>query len=141
MHVVTNTVTRRGRVYTSTLLRRSYRADGKVKKQTLANLSHLDPELIALIDGWLKGRRYLQADEAFQTVESKPAGHVAAVLQMAAKLDLAKLIDPRPSPKRDLALALICERVLCPQSKLASARSLGQSTLALRAPGRERRPG
>ena len=36
MHVVTNTVRRGGREYTSTLLRRSYREGGKVKKETLA---------------------------------------------------------------------------------------------------------
>ena len=41
MHVVTNTVRRGEREYSSVLLRRSYREDGKVKKQTLANLSHL----------------------------------------------------------------------------------------------------
>ena len=85
MHVVTNTIRRGDREYTSTLLRRSYREGGKVKKQTLANLSHLEPELIELIRGWLRGRRYLDADDAFQTERSLPAGHVNAVLAMARK--------------------------------------------------------
>ena len=49
MHVV-NVVSRQGgREYTSTLLRNSYREDGKVKKQTLANLSHLPEPLVELI--------------------------------------------------------------------------------------------
>jgi transposase len=39
-------------------------------------------------------------------------------------------LDREPSRQRDLALALICGRVLCPQSKLASSRALGRSTLA-----------
>ncbi len=43
MHVVTNRVRHGEREYTSTLLRRSYREGGKVKKETLANLSHLPP--------------------------------------------------------------------------------------------------
>jgi hypothetical protein len=130
MHVVTNVIRRGDREYTSTLLRRSYREGGQVKKQTLANLSHLDPELIEVIRGWLRGRRYVDVDEAFQTERSLPAGHVNAVLGMARKLGLARLLDREPSRQRDLAVALICQRVLGPRSKLQSARALAQSTLA-----------
>jgi Transposase DDE domain len=130
MHVVTNTVRRGDREYTSTLLRRSYREAGKVKKQTLANLSHLDAELIELIRGFLRGERYVEAGSAFQTERSLPAGHVNAVLAMASKLGLARLLDREPSRSRDVAVALICQRVLCPESKLATARALARSTLA-----------
>jgi hypothetical protein len=130
MHVVTNTVRRGEREYTSTLLRRSYRQAGKVRKQTLANLSHLPPELIELIRGALRGVRYLPADEAFRIERSVQAGHVNAVLAMARELDLARLIDRQPSRARDLALALICQRVIHPESKLATARALARSTLA-----------
>src|SRR5262245_7242384 len=49
MHVVTNTIRRGDQVYTAHLLRRSYREGGKVKKETLANLSHLPEEVIELI--------------------------------------------------------------------------------------------
>jgi hypothetical protein len=131
MHVVTNVIRRGDREYTSTLLRRSYREGGKVKKQTLANLSHLDEELIEVIRGWLRGRRYVDVAEAFQSGRSLPAGHVNAVLLMARRLGLARLLDREPSRQRDLAAALICQRVLGPQSKLASARALARSTLAL----------
>jgi len=130
MHVVTNTIRRGNREYSSVLLRRSYREGAKVKKQTLANLSHLDAELIELIRGWLRGRRYVEVDDAFQTERSLPAGHVNAVLAMARKLELARLVDRSASRERDLVLALICQRVLCPESKLATARALGRSTLA-----------
>jgi hypothetical protein len=130
MHVVTNTVRRGESEYSSTLLRRSYREGGKVKKQTLANLSHLDADLIELIRGYLRGERFVEVDAAFQTERSLPAGHVDAVLAMARKLDLARLLERSPSRQRDLALALICQRVLHPESKLASARALGRSTLA-----------
>src|ERR1700674_3519908 len=119
MHVVTNKVRRGKAEYSSTLLRRSSREGGKVKKETLANLSHLPPELIELIRGFLRGDRYVELGEAFQTERSLPAGHVQAVLAMARKLGLARLLDREPSRQRDLALALICGRVLCPQSKLA----------------------
>ena len=130
MHVVTNTIRRGDREYTSTLLRRSYREGGKVRKQTLANLSHLDGELIELIRGWLRGRRYVEVDDAIQVERSLPAGHVNAVVVMARKLGLAQLLDRSPSRQRDLAVALICQRVLCPESKLATARALSRSTLA-----------
>jgi Transposase DDE domain len=130
MHVVTNTIRRGDREYSSVLLRRSYREGGRVKKQTLANLSHLDAEVVELIRGWLRGERYVEVGAAFQTERSLPAGHVNAVLAMARKLDLAGLLDRAASPERDRALALVCQRVLCPQSKLATARSFGQSTLA-----------
>ncbi len=130
MHVVTNTVRRGGREYSSTLLRRSYREGGKVKKETLANLSHLEAELIELIRGYLRGERYVTVDEAFRTERSLPAGHVNAVVAMAGKLGLAGLLDRERSRARDLAVALVCQRVLCPESKLASARALGRSTLA-----------
>lgn len=129
MHVVTNTVRKGGRQYHSHLLRRSYRADGKVKKQTLANLSHLPEEAIELIRGVLRGNHYMAADEAFTIERSLPAGHVAAALAMARRLDLARLLDRKPSPQRDLCLAMICQRALAPASKLATARALGQSTL------------
>lgn len=55
MHVVTNRVRHGEREYTSTLLRRSYRENGKVRKETLANLSHLPSEVIELIRGSLRG--------------------------------------------------------------------------------------
>ena len=43
MHVVKVVSRQGGREYTSTLLRNSYREDGKVKTETVGNLSHLRP--------------------------------------------------------------------------------------------------
>src|SRR5215210_3091286 len=129
MHVVTNRVRHGEREYTSTLLRRSYREGGKVKKETLANLSHLPPELIELIRGALRGQRYVAADEAFSIERSLPAGHVEAALEMARRLQLARLLDRAPSRARELCLAMIIQQALRPGSKLQTARSLAQSTL------------
>jgi hypothetical protein len=129
MHVVTTRQRRGEKEYTATLLRRSYREGGKVKKQTLANLSHLPDELVELIGRYLRGERFIAGDE-FAIERSLPAGHVTAALAMARRLDFARLLDRSPSRERDLALALIVGRVLGPDSKLGFARSLGQSTLA-----------
>jgi len=130
MHVVTNHVRHGEREYTSTLLRRSYREGGKVRKETLANLSHLPPQAIELIRGALRGESYVPAGEAFEIERSLPAGHVQAALSMARRLDLARLLDRSPCRERDLVMAMVCERVIAPASKLASARALQQSTLA-----------
>jgi len=55
MHVTTTRRHYKGKVYETTLLRRSYRQDGKVRNQTLANLSHLPAETIELVRRSLKG--------------------------------------------------------------------------------------
>ena len=70
MHVVTTERRSGEAVYNTTLLRRSYREGGKVKKQTLANLSHLPPEIIELIRGALRGTRYVTAGEGFEIERS-----------------------------------------------------------------------
>jgi transposase len=128
-HVVTNTVKRGGREYHSHLLRRSYREGGKVKKETLANLSHLDDEAIELLRGHLRGETLVAADAAFQVERSVPAGHVEAALAMARRLELERVIERSPSRERDRCLAMIVARVLRPGSKLATVRSLSQTTL------------
>ena len=130
MHVVTNKIRRGEREYTATLLRRSYREDGKVKKETLANLSHLPAEAIDAIRRVLAGESLMSAEQAFEIEASLPAGHVNAALLMARRLELAKLLDSRPSRQRDLCMAMILSRVIAPGSKLSTVRTLGQSTLA-----------
>ena len=129
-HVVTTRRQGARREYVAHLLRRSYREGGQVKKETVANLSHLPEEVVELIRGALRGESFLAAEEEFEVERSLPAGHVNAVLGMMRKLGLARLLDREPSAERRLALALICQRVLVPASKLATSRLLGQSTLA-----------
>jgi transposase len=130
MHVVTTKRRVGEREYSTTLLRRSFREDGKVKKQTLANLSQLPPEAIEAIRATLRGEVLVAADEAFAIERSLPAGHVAAAMAMARRLELARLLDRKRSRQRDLCLAMICQRAIAPASKLATVRALGQSTLA-----------
>ena len=130
MHVVTTSRRVGEREYTNTLLRRSYREDGKVKKETLANLSRLPPEAIDAVRAALRGEVLVPAGAAFAIERSLPAGHVQAALAMARRLELGRLLDRSPSRERDLVLAMICQRVIAPASKLGTVRALGQSTLA-----------
>src|SRR6266705_467347 len=130
MHVVTTRRRVGEREYTSTLLRRSYREGGQVKKEALANLSRLPAEAIDAIRATLRGEVLVPADRAFVIERSLPAGHVIAAVAMARRLGLARLLDRQPSRERDLVLAMICQRVVAPASKLATARALSLSTLA-----------
>jgi transposase len=130
IHVVTNWRLGKGREYVSHLLRRSYREDGKVKNETVGNISHLPGELVELVRAGLRGEPVGVLGQGFEIERSLPAGHVAAALMMARRLELARLLDRTPSRERDLCLAMICQRVIAPASKLATARLLGQSTLA-----------
>ena len=68
--------------YVSSLLRRSFRKpDGRVGKQTLANLSALPDAAIDAVEAVLKGKTLLDADAdaALAVTRSLPHGHVAPV--------------------------------------------------------------
>ena len=99
------------RVYESVLVRRTYRDGGKVRHETLANLSALPAEAVAAIEATLKGERLVPAGQAVTITGSLPHGHVAAVHAMAAKLGLPALLGPA-GRQRDLALALVISRVV-----------------------------
>jgi DDE family transposase len=123
-------VTKSGEVrrYESVLLRRTYREGGKVKHQTLANLSQLPEQAVAAMEAALKGAPLVTADAAVSITRSLPHGHVAAVMAMAGKLGLPALLGP-PGRMRDLALALIVSRVVRPASKLSTLTWWGDVTL------------
>jgi len=109
----------RRRDYSSAYLRRTYREDGKVKNETVANLSALPAHVIDLIDAGLKGTALVPAGEALTITRSVPHGHVAAVWAMAGKLGMPGLLGPA-CRERDLAAALIVSRVVAPGSKLST---------------------
>ena len=108
-----------GRVYQRHLLRRSYRDGGKVRKETLANLSHLPDEAIEAVRLVLAGTTVVDADAGVQVTRSLPHGHVAAIHAQARTLGLPALLGP-PCPQRDLAYALVVSRVARPASKLST---------------------
>jgi hypothetical protein len=105
--------------YSSAYLRRTYRDGGKVKNETVANLSALPDHVIDWIDAGLKGQQLVPAAGAVTITRSLPHGHVAAGHAMAGKLGLPALLGPA-CPQRDLALALIISRVAAPASKLST---------------------
>ena len=84
--------------YSSAYLRRTYRDGGKVKNETVANLSALPGHVIDLIDAGLKGRQLVPAAEAVAITGSLPHGHVAAVHAMAAHAGPARAARPGGPP-------------------------------------------
>jgi hypothetical protein len=114
--------------YTSAYLRRTYRDAGKVKNETVANLSALPGHVIDWIDAGLKGQQLVPAASAVTITGSVPHGHAAAVHAMAAKLGLPALLGPA-GRQRDLALALIISRVIAPASKLSTLTWWADTTL------------
>ena len=117
------------RDYETHLLRRSYRQDGKVKNETVANLSHLPTELIEVIRASLAGQEFVPAGTAATVTGSRPHGHVAAIHAQARALGFPGLLGP-PGRHRDMVLALIIARVARPASKLATTRWWADTTLA-----------
>ncbi len=116
-------------VYETTLLRRSFREGGKVKNETVGNLSHLPAHVIEGIRAGLAGRVLVDPDDAFQICRSLPHGHVAAVLGVLRSLDLERLICRERCRERDLVVALICQALIAPGSKLSCTRRFSQTTL------------
>ncbi len=117
------------RIYVSHLVRRSVRDGKRVRHETVANVSKLPAAAIEALSAALRGEALLGGAESLRITDSLPAGHAEAVLGAARRLGLPRLLDRSPSKNRDLALAMICQRVLSPGSKLATARALQQSTL------------
>jgi len=129
-HVVTTKRKYNGKVYCTHLLRRSYRQDGKVKNETLGNLSHLPDTVIDLIRRSLAGESFVPAGQTFEISRSHPHGHVQAVALAMQRLCLASVLSSKPCRQRDLVLAMVASRIVSPATKLATTRLWNLSTLA-----------
>jgi len=108
------------REYESRLLRRSFRKpDGKVGKQTLANLSALPDAAVEAVEAVLKGAALVDAGTGLAVGRSRGHGHVALVHAAARQLGFPDLLGPA-CRQRDLAYALVISRVVAPKTKLAT---------------------
>ena len=129
-------ITRRehkGKVYQTTLLRRSYRQGGKVKHETLGNISHLPTRLIDIIRRGLRGD-WPDHGGQWDIIRTLPHGHVAAVLGTLRNIGLDNVLFSRPGRQREIIIGLIVSRIIEPASKLATARGLKMETAATSLP-------
>lgn len=124
VHVVTTQRKVGDKVYKTHLLRHSYREGDQVKARTVANLSSLPDSLVELIRLGLKGEPIAPATGGMKLVESRPHGHVAAVVGTMRAIGMDRLFATRKSREKDLALALVAGRVIHPGSKLSLSRFL-----------------
>ena len=112
------------------LLREGWREGKRVRKRTVANLSHWPRSQVEALRRVLKGETLVSVQEVFEVRSSLAHGHVEAVLGTLRRIELDRLISSRPSPQRDLVVAMIVERLLHGSSKLASTRLWHTTTLA-----------
>lgn len=131
VHVATTVRRYKGKTYQTHLLRRTYREDGKVKHQTLGNLSHLPPDLIDVIRRrLLAGQPLMEADGDFEILRTLPHGHVAAVLGTMRNIGFEEIIGSRSCKERNLVVAMVVARIIDARSKLATVRNLAEETAA-----------
>ena len=113
------------------LLRESYRQGGKVRKRTLANLTHWPAEVVEALRRALRDDTGVQSlEQAVEVLRSRPHGHVAAVLGALRRCGLERLLSARRCRERNAVVAMIVARILEPRSKLATARGLNGETLS-----------
>jgi transposase len=114
------------------LLRETYREGSKVRKRTLANITHWPPAKIEALRRLLRDE-LLGGDQAagLSLLRSLPHGHVAAALGMLRKVGLDRVLSQggrQPAREVALCIAMMVARIIGPVSKLATARVLDGAT-------------
>jgi transposase len=123
MFVVKNTSrSPSGKVYKSVLLRESYREGKKVKKRTVANLSHCSEEEINAISYALKNKGTIAPDRdgEFKLIQGRSVGSVYLLYAIAERLGIVSALGSSFHAK--LALWLIIARILEQGSRLSATR-------------------
>ncbi|MFQ5836114.1 MAG: IS1634 family transposase [bacterium] len=126
MHVTKNkfSAKKSKKIYQSTLLRESYREDGKVKKRTIANLSRCKPEEIAAIKLALKYKDNLSElgslKESVELQEGLSVGAVWTVYLIAKRKGIERSLGKDFAGK--LAMWQVIARVIEQGSRLSAVR-------------------
>jgi len=131
MHV-SHIVSRRGeKEYHSWLVRRSYRQDGKVKHETIANVSKLPKDAIEALSLVLANKPVIEAGADFEILGSKRLGAVGLLHALAKSEGIVRAldVDSRDRVHPRLALAMIIAQTIKRSSKLAMCKYLPTTTL------------
>jgi transposase len=131
MHIDDQTYTVNGRTYRRTLLRNSYRKNGKVCHDTIASLSKCDDDEIEAIKFALANKKKLPAlrvpDKAVKTLQGLSVGAVWLLYQLAKRLGIVKAMGRSVNAK--LSLWMVIGAVIGSVSRLSATR-LAQSHAA-----------
>jgi len=109
--------------HTAILLRQSYRQDGKVKKKTIANLTHVKPEVLEgykLLVKHQKDPSVLLSAGEVQITQGKSIGASFLVAEITKKLHIADVLGNTREGK--ITLFQILSRVIAQGSRLSSIR-------------------
>jgi len=116
------------------LLRESWRENGKVKKRTVANLSGLSDEIVEALRAALKGESIPASEgivspkKVISIHDARQHGHVAAIHSSLKNSGMLSMIDSKSSRERDVVSAMIIDRILNGDSKLATVRHCNPET-------------
>lgn len=113
----------------TTLLRESYRENGKVKKRTLANLTKLPLQVLDSLKAELKNLKSgetenISHENLFEATQSLSIGHIKAIDHALKSTGLLKMISASSNKNRKIISALIISRMLGLRSKLSTTNSL-----------------
>jgi hypothetical protein len=96
----------------------------------LANLSHWPHPKIETLRRLLRDETLVSPQDLFTTRQTRPHGHVEAILAMIHHLGLDSVIASQRSRERDLVILMSAQRLIAPASKLGTAREWHTTTLA-----------
>jgi hypothetical protein len=124
MHIVENKSKQGKKIYQSILLRESYRKDGKVKKRTIANLSHCSAEEISAIKLALQYKddlsKLVHLEDDVRLQEGLSVGAVWVVYQIAKRIGIEGALGKEFNGK--LSLWQVIARVIDQGSRLSAVR-------------------
>lgn len=131
MHIDDQTYTVNGRTYRRALLRNSYRRNGKICHDTIANLSKCSNGEIEAMKLALANKNNLEAlkasDQNIKTKQGMNVGAVWMLYQLAKRLGIVAALGSREEAKR--SLWLVISAVIGSVSRLSATR-LAQSHAA-----------
>jgi transposase len=120
----------RGKTYVSILIRHAVRIDGKVKHQTIANLTKMPPEEIEAIEWALKNKGQVSElkNMNFKRTAGKKFGSIYLINETLKKLGIAQALGDGRQGK--LAKLQIITRVIEQGSCLSAARIAQENALS-----------
>lgn len=124
MHIDDQTYKRGGKTYRRALLRNSYRKDGKVLHDTIANLSKCNPDEIEVLKLALKNKKTITElqipGEKVETHQGLVVGAVWVLYQIAKRLGIEKALGRSTDAK--LSLWMVISAVIGSVSRLSTTR-------------------
>jgi transposase len=124
MFIDDQTYERDGRTYRRVLIRNSFRVDGRVRHETVANLSKCEDEEIEALKLALKHKGNLQelanVSEDVSTKQGQSVGALFLLQQLAKKLGITKALGRCREAK--LVLWLVFAAIMEPGSRLSAVR-------------------